>query len=84
MVDLATPAKKDARVSDSDSDEDFSDAVVIPENDSNNNDKLSRQSLSFVNTNVRSLAPKIESLNDCMVEKVCALTLITDTLLQDN
>ena len=68
----------------SDSDEDnFADAVVLPPDDENNTDKSYRP-LSFINTNARSLAPKVESLFDCMFEKECDLGFVTETWFQDN
>ena len=82
LVNLATsPAKPDA-IALSDSDDDYSDAIVIPEND-NKDDKCSRY-LSFLNANARSLAPKIESLSDCFTEKDCDLAFLTETWFQDN
>ena len=85
MVNLASPIKprqNENAISDSDSDEDYSDAVVVP--DDNNTDNCSSRFLSFINTNARSLLPKLDSLCDCMFEKGCDFALITETWLQDN
>ena len=87
LVDLASPTSvrnNDRNVCVSDSEDDhFSDAVVISD-DENTDPKLSRRFLSFVNANACSLAPKIESLSDCIIEKNLDLAFLTETWLQEH
>ena len=47
-------------------------------------DGNSSHALSFINTNARSLGPKIESLIDCMEEKATDVAFITETWYQSN
>ena len=85
MVNLACPTNQrqvSNALSDSDTDDDYSDAVVVPAD--NNADNRSSCFLSFINTNARSLLPKLDSLYDCLFEKGCDFALITETWLQDN
>ena len=85
LVNLADSPSKASAVSISDSDDDYSDAVIIPDNDDENTTKKSSSRfLSFVNANARSLAPKIESLSDCLTEKDCDLAFLTETWFQDS
>ena len=48
-------------------------------------DKLSKNCtcLSVINTNARSLCPKIDSLIDCMDETDASLAIVTETWLRD-
>ena len=83
LVNLASPSRpENICITDSD-DDDFADAVVVPEDD-NKDSKRSRRFLSFVNANARSLSPKIESLSDCIIEKDLDLAFLTETWFQDH
>ena len=85
MVNLDSPAaprRDPGACTDSDTDDDYSDAVVIPAD--NNTENRSSRFLSFINTNARSLLPKLDSLCDCLFEKSCDFALVTETWLQDN
>ena len=84
MVDLAAPTSAKKNSNDfSDSDDDYADAVVIPD-ENNNADNRSRRFVSFINTNARSLLPKMDSLCDCLIEKDCDFALVSETWLQTN
>ena len=58
--------------------------VDLTEDENITEKNYSRHSLSFINTNARSLGPKVESLLDCMHEKSCDLAMVTETWYQDN
>ena len=77
LVNLAV----ENNMSDTDED-DYADALVIPD-DTNKDSDCSSRFLSFVNANARSLAPKIESLSDCMIEKKIDIASVTETWFQD-
>ena len=81
LVNLASPSTNSA-IPLSDSDDDYSDAVVIP--DENKDSNCSPRFLSFLNANARSLAPKIESLSDCLTEKGANIAFLTETWFQDS
>ena len=71
----------------SDSDTSMNDETLVDltDSDENTNSKnYSTSSLSFLNTNARSLGPKMESLFDCIHEKNLDLAFITETWYQDN
>ena len=59
--------------------------VTIVENDISNENTSSKDcpSFSFINTNARSVKPKLEALNDCFVAKDLDLAVITESWLQD-
>ena len=61
-------------------DHDPEDNVDEPENE-NNKDKSTQ--ISIINTNARSLCPKIESLIDCCEEMDVTLGIVTETWLTD-
>ena len=82
LVDLAAPVPATS-VSDSDED-DFADAVIISDDDENKQTKKCFRHLSFLNANARSLAPKVDSLSDCMIEKKVDLACITETWFQNH
>ena len=69
---------------DSDSDNDMDSTIIdLTENvDDNKRNKHSR--LSFINTNARSLAPKVRSLYDCFSEKDVDFAVLTETWYQSN
>ena len=57
---------------------------VDDDSDNNNDDKSSRlPSITFLNTNARSLSSKLESLADCIYEKSVDLAIITETWYQN-
>ena len=68
----------------SDSEEDMDSTVIdLTENaDDNKQNKPSR--LCFINTNARSLAPKVRSLYDCFYEKNVDFGVLTETWYQSN
>ena len=73
--------------SDFDQDElsDSSVEEVSPDNQeplNTDDNKFSCHSLSFINTNARSLCPKIQSLADCFFEKDLDFAVLTETWLQ--
>ena len=81
---LSTPA--DPIISDSDSEDDstmveVSDAEEEPQNKQDKN-YTAFHTLSVVTANARSLAPKLESLFDCLSERQADLGMITETWLK--
>ena len=72
---------------DSDSDEDMDSTVIDltqnADDDVNKRKKNSRR-LCFMNTNARSLEPKIRSLYDCFAEKELDFAVLTETWYQNN
>ena len=85
LVELAGTGNKTPEnivISDSDDDDAFADAVIIP--DDNKTSNSSPRYLSFINTNARSLGPKISSLYDCLIEKDCDFAVVTETWYQSN
>ena len=68
---------------DDSNDEDDPDITMVFSSE-NKNEKRSPHSLSFLNTNARSLGPKIQSLADCFDEKHLDMATITETWLQSN
>ena len=64
---------------DEDDDDTMTDETVI-----NKNNKRSPHSISFINTNARSLTPKIRSLADCFQEKLLDFAAITETWFQSS
>ena len=66
--------------SDMDDDDTFVDIVSSDENTDKQN--YSRSSFAFLNTNARSLGPKIESLFDCMHERKSDIAMVTETWYQ--
>ena len=72
----------DSEDSDSDMDEDV---TIIEENDVNKSSKKrSQKCISFINTNARSLMPKIASLGDSFQELGLHFAQVTETWLQSN
>ena len=71
---------------DSDSDEDMNSTIIdLTENaDDVNKNKKSSHRLCFINTNARSLAPKVRSLYDCFAEKDVDFAVLTETWYQSN
>ena len=66
-------------------DDDDENCVDLTSSDENiDKENYSRCTLSFLNTNARSLGPKIESLYDCMHEMSSDLAFITETWYQSN
>ena len=70
---------------DSDSD-DFMNSTVIDLTDVDERNKTRKSScrLSFMNTNTRSLAPKVRSLYDCFAEMNVDFAVLTETWYQSN
>ena len=66
-------------------DENDNDATIVDIADSPKNNKHSKScaSLRFINSNARSLNPKIDSLYDCFVEKELDFAMLTETWYQD-
>ena len=56
-------------------------AGEITENSSNDKDKIKR--FTFLNTNARSLCPKLESLLIAVEETLAALAIVTETWMRD-
>ena len=68
---------------DDENDETIIDLTDMQDNVNNNEKKDYVPSLSFINTNSRSLGAKLESLADCFHEKKLDFASITETWLQD-
>ena len=90
LVDIPVVSKKRRRtVADSDSDDETDDAndntVIDLTSNEKNNMSMDRSlaSLSIINTNARSLGPKLESLYDCFTEKAVDFAFLTETWFQD-
>ena len=84
LAGLVGPKDKQTAENDSSSDMDDDTFIDLTGKDDNKKaDKCSR-SLCFINTNARSLGPKIESLFDCMHEKNADIAMITETWFQSN
>ena len=86
LVDVDPAGRKRRRtIASSESDMDDENDVTIVENDVDNDNTKAKNcpSLSFINTNARSLRPKLEALNDCFVAKDLDLAVVTETWLQD-
>ena len=62
------------------------DTIVDIASSDENTDKqyYSCSSFTFLNTNARSLGPKVESLFDCMHEKGAEIAMVTETWYQSN
>ena len=60
------------------------DDTVVESNSTNKTNNRSPHSVSFLNTNARSLGPKIQSLSDCFVEKLLDFATATETWLQSD
>ena len=58
--------------------------VIDQAQNTNKSDKRSPRSLSFLNTNARSLGPKITSLSDCFSEKWLDFATVTETWFQSS
>ena len=57
---------------------------VLSMNTTNKTDtNVLTRKIAFINTNARSLAPKMESLADCMYEIEASIAIVTETWLQD-
>lgn len=70
---------------DSDSDKDMDNTVIdLTDAENKNKTRKSSCSLSFNNTNARSLAPKVRSLYDCFAEKRVDFAILTETWYQNN
>ena len=90
LVDLNPPvlARKRRRTIEgsdsSDEDADDDNDVTIVENDPQTNNMKNKRSscLAFINTNARSLRPKLEALFDCFQEKLLDIAIITETWSQ--
>ena len=70
--------------SDSDSDEHDSTIIDLTENENQNKNGKTSRRLCFINTNARSLGPKVESLYDCFEEKQVDLAFLTETWYQSD
>ena len=69
---------------DDDDDENNNTVVDITESPKNNTQNdCSMTTLRFINSNARSLSPKINSLHDCFVEKELDFSILTETWFQD-
>ena len=89
LVDLQPDNSRKRRrtLADSDSsdmEDDDENDVTIVENDVNNKKDNNYPSLSFINTNARSLKPKVEALHDCFTERRVNLAVVTETWFQGN
>ena len=62
--------------------DDSSDDVTMTEEKNRSNCKAYPHSINFINTNARSLGPKMESLADCFTEKHLDLATVTETWFQ--
>ena len=71
---------------DSDSDDDMNSTIIdLTENvDENKKQSKSSRRLCFINTNARSLEPKIRALYDCFSEKDVDFAFLTETWYQSN
>ena len=58
------------------------DDVTMTDASQNKTKKRSPHSISFINTNARSLKPKLESLADCFEERFLDIAAVTETWLQ--
>ena len=58
--------------------------TVILNTNANKNDDRSPHSISFLNTNARSLGPKIQSLAHCFEEKHLDIATVTETWFQSD
>ena len=90
LVDLepsAASRKRRRTLADSESsdmDDDENDVTIV-ENDSKNSNNTGDKSLprlAFINTNARSLKPKIEALHDCFLERQLDIAIVTETWFQ--
>ena len=85
MVSKKNSEKTQTDKPDTDSDMDDDTFVDVSDSDENTNDKnYSVAKLSFINTNARSLGPKVESLFDCIHEKAVDIAFVTETWYQSN
>ena len=78
--------RRETLLDSSDSNDEADDTIVdLTECDETQNKtkKSSRPSLSFINTNARSLTSKLASLNDCFEEKSLNFATISETWFQD-
>ena len=87
LVDLGPAGRKRRRTTadsdDSEEDEDDNDVTIVENDvDMNNTKEKYCPSFSFVNTNARSLKPKLEALYDCFHEKDLDCAIVTETWLQ--
>ena len=70
-------------ISDSDSDDDSTMVEVSDDEENANKDDAKYNCISIITANARSLAPKIESLFDCISQRGTDVALITETWLSD-
>ena len=87
MADIDQGGQKKRRrqtLADSDSDEDLDSTIIDLTDVENNKQKKPSRQLCFINTNARSLGPKVESLYDCCEEKNLDLALLTETWYQSD
>ena len=87
MCGLTGPRKRRREtVIDSDSSDDNDDTIIDltdVEKEKNTSEKRSFVPLNFINTNARSLRPKLDSLDDCFQERKLHLATLTETWFQD-
>ena len=87
MANVGRGQKKRRRetLSDSESDEDLDSTIIdLTENETKNKQRKPSRRLCFINTNARSLGPKVESLYDCFAEKEVDLAFLTETWYQSD
>lgn len=68
---------------DSESEDDL-DSTIIDLTDNENKRNKSSRHVCFINTNARSLGPKVESLYDCFREKSVDISFLTETWYQSD
>ena len=71
--------------SESENEDDLDSTIIdLTENENINKQNKSSRRLCFINTNARSLGPKVESLFDCFREKQVDFAILTETWYQNN
>ena len=88
MADVEPRGQKKRRretLLDSESDDDLDSTIIdLTDNADNNKQKKSSRRLCFINTNARSLFPKVKSLYDCFREKLVDFAMLTETWYQSD
>ena len=89
MADVDQGGKKKRRretLDDSESDNDDLNSTIIDltEHESSNKKEKSSRRLCLINTNARSLGPKVEALYDCFQDKRVDLAFLTETWYQND
>ena len=72
-------------LNDSDTDDDMNSTVIdLTDNADENKKSKPYRRLCFINSNARSLAPKVRSLYDCFSDKQVDFAVLTETWYQSN